>query len=1448
MLIWQRNVKNISKNGFILYNIVEKDYGEIMRNKRFGILVLLALLSLSNCAIAEDINFDFGQDTAFEKIKANKDTILKAQEAMDNKDYQTAVNLLTAYINEKPKKYEAYKLRGDAYYAIRRYYMAQKDYQTAIDIKSSEDKFMTNTKYVSAIVLGADKNEQKQNAELGDLYGALMYAQKAMNNPNYTASYDSAVKYNSHIYLPQPNKNEINKINCPQKYGKVLTPQGIDIQIYGAIDDIAKGNYNESLYKLQSVTTQYPNYYLGHYLTGVALSELEKDEDAIREFEKAISLNPYDFESRASLGRIYYSKAETKFSEADARKSIEYFSQALRQNHNCPTYYFYIGMNELQIGNTNVAISNFDKALKINPSDYNSQYYKLIAQYINGNYQDVVDGASKLLLKHVSNYNSVLYLRALAYTKLNENEKALADLNTVENNIGDIYNADIKTTSAREKSLESYVHYLKAQIQHSKGAGSAEDNTIAYSNPIIDRLSNAQKAMEPYEKSLYGENISLSDYNKFESFYSTSLPKLLESGAVITYEDIDNQYDYIRTTFADLGISFLYLNPDYKMTTIKDYPYKKYSSKLNRTEMQSLSARPVSDSTNVELARAQSETLRKSTPSSELILQENQSSLAQMLASDALAGKPKPVEVKNPVGLRDVTVKESSTPSFKPENPDAEKVYSSKNIASGDTYVRENPLVNQDNSKNVTKILNEEKTIQTQIPEIKQETNVETASDGSVKISVNNPISTPDVVIKNKPEPIPAVAKTVTEKSDGITEKIASETTKNLPDLEPLKFNAKEYKQTDDITIRYPEPTSVSTPVQTVADTAKVVSQTEENVKLSAKEAKKLAKEQLKAEKEAAKLAQKEAKLKLKEEKEALKLAQKEKEQLQKSTQEIVENTKQQVEQKQDSMRESVQTTVDNTENLVAEAKPQAREIVEKHANIGSDINIQKPSNSLTVDNINDIVELDVSSLDKKIGNESDLFDSNTVFAKPTAEMKDLTPPVTIAEVPDEKPVIKSVEQPVAVAQSTVQNADTGVSVVNVPEITVPEVRADKVEIKEIKSAQVVEQSADQMPEKAEQIAEKIAEIEPASAPVQTGDEFVKEQLSQMIEPYTQKQQNNEPSSFSSTMSDVQMTMSEANDLKSQRLKLKEEAKYAKAQKKAQALKEKEEKKLEKEKERIALMAQRDAIREQEKAQKKLEKEKIAQARKELKQQKALAKEQEKLEQQVKFEQSENKSESVVESKVEKTAQQIRAEELKQVKKLEKEKAKQQKALLKEQAKIAEQNDETKIQRLKAKLTAMRGSLTSEEKKAQKEQLKKEREFAKRAQKAKKLAAEIPEISAEDVDRLLQEQLKQEQKVVTDVQKEALKQEQDYEKVLKEQAKAEQKAIQKAQKEAQKQQQAYEKALKEQQKAEQKAIAQAQKMAEKDRKAHEKLVSQYSVETESGFKKFVSKLKFWKKK
>lgn len=1474
-----------------------------MKNRKFGILVIIALLSLSNTVLADDnINFDFGQDTAIEKIKANKDTLSKAQEAMSAKDYQTAINLLNAYINEKPKKYEAYKLRGDAYYALRRYYMAQKDYKTAVDIKLSDDKLMTNTKYVSAIVLGADKNEQLQNAELGDLYGALMYAQKAMNDPNYTTSYDNAVKYNSHIYLPQPNKNDINKINCPQKYGKILNPQGIDIKIYGAIDDISNGNYNESLYKLQDVTAQYPNYYLGHYLTGVALSELEKDDDAIKSFEKAITLNPYDFESRASLGRIYYSKAETTFSEDAARKSIEYFNQAIKQNKNCPTYYFYLGMNELQIGNTNVAISNFDKALQINPSDYNSMYYKLIAQYINGNYQDVVDGASKLLLKHVSNQNSVLYLRALAYTKLNNLDSALQDLNTIENNIGDIYNNDIKTTSAREKSLESYVHYLKGQIQHAKGAGSAEDNNIALANPIINRLSNAQKAMEPYEKSLQGDTVALSDYNKFESFYSTSLPKLLESGAVITYEDIDNQYDYIRTTFADLGISFLYQNPNYKMTTIKDYPYKKYSSKLNKGEQASFSARPVSDMTNVALAQAQGTAMRKSTPASELIVQDGQSSLAQMLASNALTGKPKPVEIKEPIVLRNTSADSIAKPYFQPETPDAERIDTSKNIASGEIYESNKPAINSDNTKRVNDIINEEKAIET-VPK-----NIETAKDGSVKIAVKNPVQTSDIVIRNTSESasVQPITYTTQQKVQEVTD-TTTQTLKSAAEaFEPMKFHAENIQPSEDFIIRYPKTEPVQTAVQTANAAADTVNEavkdtvtTVENTKLSAKEAKKLAKEQAKAEKQAAKEAKKlakyEAKQKLKEEKETLELAQNN---AQEQLQNEIQSAEEQIAQKRDSMREDVQEITNAGENVIAQAQETPREIVEKHANIDSDININKPSNSLRIDDVNDIVELDTSSMGKKFGNESDLFDSNTIFAKSQQEISDLTPPVTL---PEEPPVLNQPEQ------SPVQET---VPVVDVPEITTPEIRTPE--------EKIVQNTAP------EQVFEPQSEPEKIYG---SKDELVKEQLSQIIsqvmpKPNTETASDVEPETVTST--DVAATISETEAIKAQRLKLKEDAKFAKAQKKALARKEKEQEKLRKQTEQLALEAERERIKEQEKLQKLAEKEKFALARQEMKQQKAFEKEEAKLEhQQAKLAQTEtygaepatkswlnkvlNKDEKpsaeteVIKTKnvekaqkPEKTAQQIRAEQSRQARKLEKEKLKQQKTLAQEQAKILEQNDETKIQRLKAKLTAMRGSVSDAEKKAQKEQLKAERAAAKQEYKARQLAKKSTEniVSEEEIflkeqaaqqkavekaqkeqqkaiEKAAKEQLKaerasarqeqkirqQEQKAVEKAQKQQLKamkeaqiQEQNKQIVndivMNEQQKAEQKAIKEAQKLQLKEQKAFEKAQKEQQKAEQKAIEYARKMEEKDRKAHEKAVSYYGKSNES----FFSKLKFWKKK
>ena len=749
-------------------------------NKDLCVLGLLLLLGVGNSVYSyEDITVNDAVPAAEtqEKIKANKDTLSKAQSAIDSKDFASAINYLNGYINSKSDKYEAYKLRGDAYYALRRYDLAQKDYQTAVDIKSSEDKLATNTKYVSAILLGADKNEQLQNTELGNLYAALMYAQKALNNPSYTLSYDNAVKYNSHIYLPVQNKADINKINCPQKYAKQLNPSGVDATIASAIGDIEKGDFHSSVFKIQNVINEYPNYFMGYYLMGVALVGLEKDDDAIKSFEKAVSLNPYDFESYASLGQIYYDKAETNFSEADSQKSIGYFSKAIEYHRNCPTYYFYLGLNNLNSGNFTAAIKNFDRALRINENDYNSLYYKAIAQYINGDYNSVVSDTSKLLYKHVSNSNSVLYLRALAFNKLGQKDRALADLGTIEGNIGDVFNTDIKTVTKKDKTLINYVNYLRSKIDNGQNALAKTDN--GFSNPIIKKLASVENSLKPYENIIGSKNITDEDYKKLENLYTVSLPKLLETGLVVNYDDIDTQYDFIRTTFSDIGVSFEpKANDSYTLTTIKDY-YKKYAPKMQPQD------NFVSGYTGMELIPIQGVSAFgdvRNVPTDKM-LQAGESSLAQMLASNVLIqvseerARNQNLANAQAVSNQNIPEKTPAKQEFKPETPQGEKANPAPIVSSDEAYVpSDKQLINEKNMQKVKDIIAEEK---------QADDNKDSMVFSAKEIKQTQEFKIYNEPVKPKTEPA------ITPAKQEVTE------TGNV------KISAKEIKQTPDVTVKH---------------------------------------------------------------------------------------------------------------------------------------------------------------------------------------------------------------------------------------------------------------------------------------------------------------------------------------------------------------------------------------------------------------------------------------------------------------------------------------------------------------------------------------------------------------------------------------------------------------------------------------------------------------------
>ena len=650
-----------------------------------------------NSVYAEDTT---SETTEISVIKGNKDAFEMAENLIGQKNYQEALKYLDAYISSKPKKYEAYKLRGDAYYALRRYNLAEKDYQTAIDLKTDDDKFVTGTKVLSAVVLGADKQEQLQNPELGNLYAKLMYAQKAQNKTSYESSYAKAVELNSHIYLPQPKKDEISQINCPQKYGKVFNPQGDDKFLYDAINDIENENYRDSVFKSQYLITNYPDYYLGYYLNGVALAGMEQDEDAIVAFNNALKKNPYDFESLASLGQLYYAQAEKTFSVDDAKKSTEYFRQALKLNPNCNSYYFYIGLNDLLQGKVSSAIENFDSAIKLKSNDYNSQYYKIIAQYINGDYSSVVSGAGKLLYRRVSNYNSVMYLKALAEYKQGQNDLALEDLEKIYNSTTDIYNSDVRYVSNKEKTLLGYCYYLKALILAQKGMGTKSDMAEAYSNPIIAQLAATEKMLNAYKPEFVNGKVSLEDYKKFNNAYNSAVGLLKQSNIVITPEDIDTQYDYIRTTFDDLGVTFVYKNPNYKISAIDNYVFKKYSSKLSAEDFQTLSEGVAEDEVLALRPKTNDTPVLTQQTSQEVLLgDEKTTSIAQILATQSLIPMAVPQELQHKVeNIEPASIENAQHIENQPQNVQEPVISVAENSSDKTEKIEETP-----EAENITK-------------------------------------------------------------------------------------------------------------------------------------------------------------------------------------------------------------------------------------------------------------------------------------------------------------------------------------------------------------------------------------------------------------------------------------------------------------------------------------------------------------------------------------------------------------------------------------------------------------------------------------------------------------------------------------------------------------------------------------------------------------------------
>ncbi len=210
--------------------------------------------------------------------KALEDTIIPAserfqdgEEMMRKKDYAGAIEEFKAVLKKKPGYPGAYYNLGYCYMSMASYSEAVKSYREALKAQPGHFGAQLNIGY-SYLMLGDLGNAEKELAEAMRLRPESGLARFYLGQV-----YSLAGKYDDATLQYQKAKE--------------LEP-GLMIETAMGDNYLKAGKIDEAIEALRSAVMRSPGDDRAHYLLGLALSRKGRYEEAIAEYNKAISINP----------------------------------------------------------------------------------------------------------------------------------------------------------------------------------------------------------------------------------------------------------------------------------------------------------------------------------------------------------------------------------------------------------------------------------------------------------------------------------------------------------------------------------------------------------------------------------------------------------------------------------------------------------------------------------------------------------------------------------------------------------------------------------------------------------------------------------------------------------------------------------------------------------------------------------------------------------------------------------------------------------------------------------------------------------------------------------------------------------------------------------------------------------------------------------------------------
>ncbi len=342
-----------------------------------------------------DLAFKYHSNNNFEKAEELYNKLLEINPADVNilnlsgllclavNRYTEAINYLSKAFILKKTSYIASNL-AKAYYMNSEYKKAIKIYNQALELGETDDIY-----YSLALAY----------KQLGDYDAVIECYKKAiqLNPQNYNALYNLSIAY----------KEKKDTSKAILYAGKCLEINSRDEDVYallsGYYEDIK--DYISAINALNNAVSLNNKNYLYYYNLGVLYSRIEKNKEAENAYIKSVELNSSHFESYVNLASLYKGKdnekalfylqkayninrceenlllslAQTLRDLYRNQESDKILNEILEKNINSAEAYSLLGINRMDSGEYLKALDYYNKAMEINPDNYNYLHGKAIA-------------------------------------------------------------------------------------------------------------------------------------------------------------------------------------------------------------------------------------------------------------------------------------------------------------------------------------------------------------------------------------------------------------------------------------------------------------------------------------------------------------------------------------------------------------------------------------------------------------------------------------------------------------------------------------------------------------------------------------------------------------------------------------------------------------------------------------------------------------------------------------------------------------------------------------------------------------------------------------------------------------------------------------------------------------------------------------------------------------